>query len=57
MNLMEALMSRADLAEADLSGTNMFRADLSRVHVSGGTKIDGSYMDYARAEPKEKVET
>jgi uncharacterized protein YjbI with pentapeptide repeats len=57
MNLMEALMSRADLAECDLSGTNMFRADLSRVHVSGGTKIDGSYMDFARAEPKERTDT
>jgi uncharacterized protein YjbI with pentapeptide repeats len=56
MNLMEALMSRANLAECDLSGTNLFRADLSRVHVSGGTKIDGSFMDWARAEPKEASE-
>jgi len=44
MNLMDALLQRAILRGADLSGSNLFRADLLRVRVDGKTRLDGAEM-------------
>ncbi len=55
-NLREAILSKANLAECDLSHANLFRADLSLIHVSGGTKIDGALLYFARVAPKESKE-
>lgn len=44
MNLMDALLQRATLRGTNLSGSNLFRADLLRVRVDGNTRLEGAEM-------------
>lgn len=46
-NLRDALLGNADLRGCDLSGSLLFRADLSRVRVSGDTKVEQANIRYS----------
>lgn len=47
-DLREGVLQKAVLASADLSQTNLFRADLLRIHTDGKTKLEGARMKNMR---------
>jgi len=51
-NLMGAMMQKSRLEGADLSDTNLFRADLSQSLANSTTKFDGAYNKRVKTLPK-----
>ncbi|HRI69685.1 MAG TPA: DUF2169 domain-containing protein, partial [Polyangium sp.] len=54
IDFMNAILSKSILHGTDLSGSNLFGADLSRVRVDGRTKIQDTNMNKARVLPRSK---
>jgi uncharacterized protein YjbI with pentapeptide repeats len=52
MNLMGAVLQRATICGADLRGSNLYQADLARVHADKGTKFADAYTKKARTYPR-----
>jgi uncharacterized protein YjbI with pentapeptide repeats len=54
IDFMNAILSKSILHGTDLSGCNLFGADLSRVRVDGRTRIQDTNMNKARVLPRSK---
>jgi uncharacterized protein YjbI with pentapeptide repeats len=51
-NLMDCIVQRADLRGTDLVQSNLFAADLSRVHTDAATRFGGALIQRTRTHPR-----
>jgi uncharacterized protein YjbI with pentapeptide repeats len=55
-NLINSLLGKAVLLHADLTGANLFRADVAQARMDGSTGLDDTYTQGAKRWPARQRE-